>query len=74
MGKIKKAVERRVEPLVRRCGYCGNRKIKGLMHDTFSGFDQPCMVPICNGCLQDQYGGKKIKALSAPNTKDHRPE
>lgn len=51
---------------VRRCGYCGTGRIKGLMHDTFSGFEKPHLVPICDGCLQEQYGGKKIKALSSP--------
>lgn len=60
-----------VKRFVRRCGYCGTGKIKGLMHDTFSGFDESRFVPICDACLQAQYGGAEIKALSAPTRKDH---
>jgi hypothetical protein len=54
-----------VRRFVRRCGYCGTGKIKGLMSDTFSGFSEPRLVPICDPCLQAQYGGETIKALSA---------
>lgn len=62
-----------VRRFVRRCGYCGTGKIKGLMHDTFSGFSEPRLVPICDPCLQAQYGGETIKALSAPNAQGHAP-
>jgi hypothetical protein len=61
------AISGKVRRFVSRCGYCGIGKIKGYMRDTFSGFAHARLVPICNSCLQAQYGGAKIKAKSAPN-------